>query len=332
MRSNVLPILEAGGVDLVLTGHSHSYERTVFLNGHYGSSGTLTPAMKVDAGSGREDGTGAYDKATDLAANQGAVYVVAGNGGHVTNWTGGSTAEYNPTPHPAMYVSALHIGSMVVDVDGDRLDAKMIRETGAIDDYFTIIKTPPVAQPPAAPAGLAATAGNAQVALSWASSAGASSYNVKRGVASGGPYGLIASGITGLNYTDTTVSNGTTYYFVVSASNSDGESANSNQVSAAPVAPAAVPAAPSNLLAVAASRTQINLSWNDNANNETSYLIERSTSSGKGYVQVATVGANVASYSNTGLRANKLYYYRVRASNGSGSSAYSNTASAKTPR
>ena len=142
MRSNVLPILEAGGVDLVLTGHSHSYERTVFLNGHYGSSGTLTPAMKVDAGSGREDGTGAYDKATDLAANQGAVYVVAGNGGHVTTWTGGSSAEYNPTPHPAMYVSALHIGSMVVDVDGDRLDAKMIRETGAIDDYFTIIKTP----------------------------------------------------------------------------------------------------------------------------------------------------------------------------------------------
>jgi len=332
MRSNVLPILEAGGVDLVLTGHSHSYERTVFLNGHYGSSGTLTPAMKVDAGSGREDGTGAYDKATDLAGNQGAVYVVAGNGGHVTTWTGGSSAEYNPTPHPAMYVSALHIGSMVVDVDGDRLDAKMIRETGAIDDYFTIIKTPPVAQPPAAPAGLAATAGNAQVALSWASSAGASSYNVKRGVASGGPYGLIASGITGLNYTDTTASNGTTYYFVVSASNGGGESANSSQVSATPTAPAAVPAAPSNLRAVAASRTQINLSWNDNANNETSYLIERSTSSGKGYVQIATVGANVASYSNTGLRANKLYYYRVRASNGSGSSAYSNTASAKTPR
>jgi len=332
MRSNVLPILEAGGVDLVLTGHSHSYERSVFLNGHYGSSGTLTQAMKVDAGSGREDGTGSYDKPTDLVANKGAVYVVAGNGGHVTNWTGGSTSEYNPTPHPAMYVSALHIGSMVIDVDGDRLDAKMIRETGAVDDYFTIVKTPPVAQPPATPAGLAAAAGNAQVALSWASSAGASSYNVKRGVVNGGPYGLVASGITGLNYTDTTVSNGTTYYFVVSASNSDGESANSNQVSALPTAPAAVPAAPSNLRALAASRSQINLSWNDNANNETAYLIERSTSSGKGYVQIATVGASVASYSDTGVRANKTYYYRVRASNGSGNSGYSNTASAKTPR
>ena len=332
MRSNVLPILEAGGVDLVLTGHSHSYERSVFLNGHYGSSGTLTQAMKVDAGSGREDGTGSYDKPTDLVGNRGAVYVVAGNGGHVTNWTGGSTSEYNPTPHPAMYVSALHIGSMVIDVDGDRLDAKMIRETGAVDDYFTIVKTPPVAQPPAAPAGLAATAGNAQVALSWASSAGASSYNVKRGVANGGPYGLVASGITGLNYTDTTVSNGTTYYFVVSASNSDGESANSNQVSALPTAPAAVPVAPSNLSAVAASRNQINLSWNDNASNETAYRIERSNSSGSGFVQIATVGANVVSFSSTGLKSNKTYYYRVRASNGSSNSAYSNTASAKTPR
>lgn len=329
MRGNVLPILEAGGVDLVLTGHSHSYERSVFLNGHYGLSGTLTSAMKVDAGSGREDGTGAYDKPTDLAANKGAVYVVAGNGGHVTNWTGGSTAEYSPAPHPAMYVSALHIGSMVVDVDGDRLDAKMIRETGAVDDYFTIIKSPPVAQPPAAPAGLAATAGNAQVALSWASSAGASTYNVKRGVANGGPYGLVASGIAGLNYTDTSVSNGTTYYFVVSASNSVGESANSNQVSALPAAPLA---APSNLGAVAASRNQINLSWKDNANNETAYLVERSNSVGSGYVQIATVGANVVSYQSLGLKSNKTYYYRVRASNAGGKSAYSNTASAKTPR
>jgi phosphodiesterase/alkaline phosphatase D-like protein len=93
-----------------------------------------------------------------------------------------------------------------------------------------------------------------------------------------------------------------------------------------------LPAAPSNLRAVAASRNQINLTWNDNASNETAYLIERSNSSGSGYVQIAAVGANVASYSSTGLKSNKTYYYRVRASNGSGNSGYSNTASAKTPR
>jgi hypothetical protein len=332
MRSNVLPILEAGGVDLVLAGHSHSYERSFFINGHYGLSNTFTPAMKLDGGSGREDGTGSYKKPTDLAANKGAVYVVAGNGGHVTNWTGGSTAEYNPTPPPMMYYSALHVGSMVIDVNGDRLDAKLIRETGAVDDYFSIVKSAPVVQAPAAPTALTATAGNAQVALAWSASAGASTYNIKRGTTSGGPYGVLASGIASTNYTDTTTSNGTTYYFVVSASNTGGESANSNQVSAQPTAPATLPAAPSNLRAVAASRNQINLTWNDNASNETAYLIERSNSSGSGYVQIAAVGANVASYSSTGLKSNKTYYYRVRASNGSGNSGYSNTASAKTPR
>ena len=79
MRQNVLPILEAGGVDLVLTGHRHSYERSFLLDGHYGASTTLTPAMKIDGGSGRVEGTGAYRKAT--LAGEGAVYVVAGSWG-----------------------------------------------------------------------------------------------------------------------------------------------------------------------------------------------------------------------------------------------------------
>ncbi len=53
MRANALPILEANGVDLVLNGHSHSYERSKLIGGHYGSSWTLTPAMIKDGGSGR---------------------------------------------------------------------------------------------------------------------------------------------------------------------------------------------------------------------------------------------------------------------------------------
>jgi len=136
MRTNVLPLLEAGGVDLVLAGHSHSYERTYFINGHYGLSTTFSGSNLIDGGNGREDGTGTYNKPAGLPANQGAVYIVAGNGGHVTNWTGGSTAEFNPNPPPAMYYSALHTGSLVLDIDSNRLDAKLIRESGAIDDYF----------------------------------------------------------------------------------------------------------------------------------------------------------------------------------------------------
>ena len=140
MRTNVVPILEAGGVDLLLFGHSHNYERSFLLNGHYGVSTTLTPAMKLNGGDGREDGTGAYSKPAGLPANQGAVYVVAGTSGKLGGWTGGSTAEFNPTPHPAMFYSARHLGSMVLDVDGGRLAVRMIRETGAVDDHFTILK------------------------------------------------------------------------------------------------------------------------------------------------------------------------------------------------
>ena len=62
MRQNFLPILEDGGVDVVLSGHSHSYERSYLIDGHYGTSGTFTNAMKKNGGSGRADGTGAYGK------------------------------------------------------------------------------------------------------------------------------------------------------------------------------------------------------------------------------------------------------------------------------
>jgi hypothetical protein len=96
------------------------------------------------------------------------------------------------------------------------------------------------AGPPAAPANLQATAGNAQVMLTWSASASATSYNVKRSTTSGGPYAILSSP-TVTNFTDTGLTNGTTYYYVVSALNSAGESGNSAQASAAPVnAPADV--------------------------------------------------------------------------------------------
>ncbi|MBI3722002.1 MAG: fibronectin type III domain-containing protein, partial [Fimbriimonas ginsengisoli] len=94
--------------------------------------------------------------------------------------------------------------------------------------------TPNVTIPPA-PTGLKATAGNAQVALSWTASSGATSYNVKRATVSGGPYTTVGSPTT-TSFTNTGLTNGTTYYFVVSAVNSAGESGNSNQASATPAA------------------------------------------------------------------------------------------------
>jgi hypothetical protein len=84
---------------------------------------------------------------------------------------------------------------------------------------------------PGAPGSLTATAMESQVALSWAASSGAISYNVKRATVSGGPYSTVTN-VTTTNYIDIGLASGTTYYYVVSALNTAGESANSAQTSA----------------------------------------------------------------------------------------------------
>jgi len=86
---------------------------------------------------------------------------------------------------------------------------------------------------PPAPTNLTASAGNAQVSLSWTASTGATSYNVRRSTTNGGPYAVIGSPTT-TSYTDSGLTNGQTYYYVVSAVNSSGQSGNSNQASATP--------------------------------------------------------------------------------------------------
>ena len=227
MRENFLPILEAFGVDLVLCGHSHSYERSHLLDSHYGNSGSLNPStMILDNGGGREDGNGAYEKPTDgLAAHEGAVYITAGSSGQTS---GGSLN------HPAMFVSLNQLGSLLIDINDNRMDVQFLRELttpAQVDDYFTLIKG--VTSAPATPTGLLATAGNAQVQLSWNPAAGATAYQIKRSLTTGGPYALIAS-TASTTHTDSPLNNGTTYFYVVSASNSVGESANSTEVNATP--------------------------------------------------------------------------------------------------
>jgi len=137
MREIALPILENAGVDLVLSGHSHTYERSFLLDGHYGKSSTLTDAMRIDDGDGREDGDGAYRKTPDVTADShaGTVYLVPSTGGNVRT---GFRLD-----HPVMVSSFEVNGSMVIDISGDRLDAKFIdsnAENPTVLDHFTIRK------------------------------------------------------------------------------------------------------------------------------------------------------------------------------------------------
>jgi len=90
-----------------------------------------------------------------------------------------------------------------------------------------------------------------------------------------------------------------------------------------------VPAAPSGLSAVAASSSAITLRWADNSGNETGFIVQRSAN-GVDFTQIATLGAGTTSYSSNGLAASTLYYYRVRAYNSAGNSAFSNTSSVST--
>ncbi|MHC4207280.1 MAG: Calx-beta domain-containing protein, partial [Planctomycetota bacterium] len=132
MREEALPLLEDGGVDIVLCGHSHAYERSFLLDGHYGLSTSLTSDMILDPGDGKTDGDGAYQKqSVGPNPHEGTIHIVAGSSGRISS---------GPLDHPVMVTSLLELGSVVLDVDGGRLDARFIDATGNVDDYFTMFK------------------------------------------------------------------------------------------------------------------------------------------------------------------------------------------------
>ena len=143
MRQNVLPILEARGVDLVLTGHSHSYERSYLLDGYYGFSWDFSEAYEKAPGDGSPEGDGVYVKAdSGREAHAGAVYAVAGSSGQIS---GGSL------DHPAMVRALNVLGSLVLDVDGGRLEARFLDDLGVVRDSFAIVKSSVAPRQPPVP-------------------------------------------------------------------------------------------------------------------------------------------------------------------------------------
>jgi fibronectin type 3 domain-containing protein len=175
---------------------------------------------------------------------------------------------------------------------------------------------------PPVPAGLAATAGDAQVALSWDASSGATIYNVKRATINGRPY-LTITNVNATSFTNTGLVNGTTYYYVVSAVNAGGESANSSQVMATPQPP--IPATPTGLTATAGD-AQVALNWAASSG-ATSYNVKRSTTNGGPFTPVTNIATTA--YTNTGLVNGTTYYYVVSALNDGGESGNSAPASAR---
>ena len=183
-----------------------------------------------------------------------------------------------------------------------------------------------------APGSLTATAqSSSQIALNWTeSSTNETAFLIERcaGVQCTNFAQIAQVGANVTSYVDAGLSANASYSYRVRASNGQSFSAYSNTASA--TTSGALPAAPTALTATAVSPTQIDLTWSDNATNETAYTIERCTEGCTTFTQIAQVGANVTAYSNTGLTAGATYSYRVRASNAAGNSAYSNVAAATT--
>jgi hypothetical protein len=139
MRRHVLPLLDAHGVDLVMTGHAHICQRSGLLRGHYGPAESLVPSMVLDGSRGNPGETGPYRKARPRRSGDGIVYAVVGCSGESTVKT---------PPPPEMIVSLGVPGSLVLDVDGLRLDARYLDTEGRVRDHFAIVKEPAGGVPP----------------------------------------------------------------------------------------------------------------------------------------------------------------------------------------
>jgi hypothetical protein len=193
------------------------------------------------------------------------------------------------------------------------------------DNIYLISNMRPATQAPA-PAAAQAFGAAGGIQLQWVpvSDPNLTGYDIYRSASPSGPFVKLNSApITSSNYLDTTAAAGTVSHYQITTVDSTGES------EAVSEAATPAPAAPSSLVASAASTTQINLAWNDNSTDESGFLIDRSTD-GIHFTQIASLPVNVTSFSDFGLNPGTAYTYRVRATGAAGNSSFSNVGSATT--
>ncbi len=130
MRKYIMPMLESAGVDLVLTGHSHIYERSMLMDGAYATP-TVAENVILNDGDGDPHGDGAYQKSAGIHPHEGDIQIVAGHGG--------ATLKRKGTM-PVMRKIIVEHGSVIMDIDGDTLSGLMLNRKGEIRDRFALVK------------------------------------------------------------------------------------------------------------------------------------------------------------------------------------------------
>jgi fibronectin type 3 domain-containing protein len=181
---------------------------------------------------------------------------------------------------------------------------------------------------PTAPSNLVATsAGISSIKLTWSdNSTNETSFVLMQSSTSGGIFNkLITIPANTTSYTDVGLGSSSTYYYKIQATNAGGNSAWSNEANAA-TASSGPPAAPSGLTAIPMGCNSVLLTWTDKSTNEVSFDLRRSTSSNGTYSSIAVLPANTTTYTNTGLTKGRKYYYKIRAVNSAGNSAWSTSA------
>ena len=305
--SNLQWPFAAWGADAVLSGHAHVYERVM---------------------------------------KDGIPFITNGLGGD-------STGSFTTAIAGSVVRFGEDYGAMRITANANALTFEFITRRGVVIDTFTMgqqtsptptpTPTPtatPSPSPTPAPAAAAApgtltavAASSSQINLSWTDNANnEDGFKVERCTGTGcTSFAQIAQPGANVNtFANSGLAASTTYRYRVRAYNATGNSGYSNTSEATTTSGTSSKfSAPSNLVAVARSDQQIDLTWQDNSTTETGFKLYRSTDN-ISFSRIATLDANVTSFSNTGRPASTTYYYKVLAFNGTGNTAYSNTTSATT--
>lgn len=309
------------GETLTVTVPAGSYRLVVASHGNYGDvgqyavSGTIVPPVNFVAAPTGLTATVASATHVNLAwtnnASNATGFVVQRSADGGTTWVTLATTAANVTTYQDATAAAGATYSYRVYATGSASNS----------DFSNVASATTV---PAAPASPTATAASAsQINLSWTDVTGETGFIIQR---STDGVNWTQVGTTAVNVTtfqNTGLAMGTLYYYRVIAVGAAGNSAASS-VASATTQTVSLPTAPTNVTATPLAKNKIKVGWVDTSGNETGFTVQRSTDNVK-WTTIATVAANVLSYTDSGLKRGK-YYYRVAAYNSAGSSAYSQVA------